>query len=542
MHPASSAPSHDAPRALAVDDDRTSLLTLSHILRSLGWQADAVSSPSEALEKFRQSSESGILYDALLTDHLMPEMSGLELISRIQKHDPSLATILITGDAERQTLSDSINTGVLGFIEKPVRPPALRDTLERARLHTQQRRREASDQQRLREIAAIHQTLAPDQQTSILSGLSCQILTRTFPISHAGGDFLSISRRANGTVQVVLGDVSGHGLKEGFIAAFFQGMVRGMQAAGCLPGQIAAACNRFLLDEWQRGQNHDLPSSLGALFLLLDLASRRLSVLNCGCPGVGFYEPGEMPRTLAPHGMALGWFDELSAGSESLNLPRIGCLQICSDGLIDLAQHLNVQTCALAARCLLTPHGQPLDLPDRGPNPDDLLISCLRWSDLEEPNHFFPLFHAAYSGESTSSIDDIHAALERNLFLALHTIPTPLVHDITLCAREALINGWEHGCKQCPDSSAHLIVDLHLDPARPTLQFAVQDPGPGFNYHAIRRTSPKDPSDPDHISLGLSILRHLAQSMRFSRGGSRLEAVFDLPPQALPTLHSQSAA
>lgn len=516
-------------RALIVDDDSTSLTTLEHLLRAIGWQVQRESDPREALARFQGATQSGTRYDVLLTDYLMPGLSGLELIEEIHLVEPTLATILITGDSERKTLSDSIKAGVSGFLEKPVRPPALREALEKARLQTLDRRRVAADQERLREISAIHQTLAPDQEAEILSGLHCQLLSRSYPVYHAGGDFLSVTKRNNGTIQLVLGDVSGHGLKEGFIAAFFQGMVKGMQAAGALPGQIAATCNRFLLDDWQQGQKDALPSSLGALFVGIDLAGRRLSVLNCGCPGVGFFQPGESARTLAPYGSPLGWFEDLAAGSETVNLPRLGCILISSDGLVDLAAHLRIQPTALACRCLLSPPHADLDLDDPPAYPDDLMVACLRWSDLEESNQFLPVFRTTYSGEETSSIDAIHNSLARNLTFALRGLHGEKIDAIALCAREALINGWEHGCAKDPHLSTEIIVDLHLEPPVPLIRLAVQDPGQGFDYQAPPQGPPKDPSDPDHIPLGIAILRNLAEKVHHTRRGTRLEMEFPLP-------------
>ena len=524
------------PCALVVDDDSTSLTTLEHLLRLVGWRAHRESDPVEALEALQKSLASGIQYDALLTDYLMPGLSGLELMEKIRLLDPTLATILITGDAERQTLSDSIRAGVTGFLEKPVRPQKLREALEKAQLQTRDRRRVQADQERLREISNIHQTLAPDQEAEILSGLRCQLLSRSYPVYHAGGDFLSVTKRGNGTLQLVLGDVSGHGLKEGFIAAFFQGMVKGMQAAGALPGQIAATCNRFLLDEWQNGQENAMPSSLGALFVGLDLSTRRISVLNCGCPGVGFYQPGEPARILAPKGSPLGWFDDMNAGSETVNLPGLGCILISSDGLVDLAHHLDIQATALACRCLLTPVHLSLDISDPIGAPDDILVACLRWSDIEESNHFLPLFRTTYSGEETSSIDAIHTSLTRNLGVALRDFDSEKIEAICLCAREALINGWEHGCARNPSLAAHLTIDLFLESPVPLIRLAVQDPGPGFDPEAPPSDTPKDPTDPDHIPLGIAILRHLAQAVRHTRGGTRLEMEF--PLTSLLAVHS----
>ncbi|MDB5455151.1 MAG: sensor hybrid histidine kinase [Caulobacter sp.] len=89
----------DAPvrplTVLAVDDDGLVLMNTAAMLEDLGHRAIAVSSAAEALEALREHA-----VDVVITDHVMPQMTGLELAGEIEARRPGLPVVLATGYAE----------------------------------------------------------------------------------------------------------------------------------------------------------------------------------------------------------------------------------------------------------------------------------------------------------------------------------------------------------------------------------------------------------------------------------------------------------
>lgn len=69
----------------------------------------------DALNKYRQG---GI--DLILTDNLMPNMTGLEFIEEVRKSDIKIPIILITAHMDTAFLIQAINLGVTQFIAKPI--------------------------------------------------------------------------------------------------------------------------------------------------------------------------------------------------------------------------------------------------------------------------------------------------------------------------------------------------------------------------------------------------------------------------------------
>lgn len=88
-------------RILVVEDDPDILILVEQFLTSLGYQVFAMTSPGEAL---RMSDEHSI--DLLITDLLMPEISGAELIEALRQDFPGLPCICISGYLD--TLADSL--------------------------------------------------------------------------------------------------------------------------------------------------------------------------------------------------------------------------------------------------------------------------------------------------------------------------------------------------------------------------------------------------------------------------------------------------
>jgi two-component system cell cycle sensor histidine kinase/response regulator CckA len=82
-----------AARVLIVEDERGVLDLLNRALSIRGYDTEATSSPRLALEIVRTKPR----FDVLVTDIVMPEMSGAELAKKIECVSPSTAVVLMSG-------------------------------------------------------------------------------------------------------------------------------------------------------------------------------------------------------------------------------------------------------------------------------------------------------------------------------------------------------------------------------------------------------------------------------------------------------------
>ncbi|MBE5966028.1 MAG: helix-turn-helix domain-containing protein [Lachnospiraceae bacterium] len=89
------------------------------------WIMEA-SSAEEALEKIREYKP-----DILLTDIIMGEMSGMELVKEAKNYVPNIAAVLISGYSEFHYAKKAIALGVVDYLVKPVRQEEITDVLSK---------------------------------------------------------------------------------------------------------------------------------------------------------------------------------------------------------------------------------------------------------------------------------------------------------------------------------------------------------------------------------------------------------------------------
>ena len=85
-------------------------------------------------------------FDLVVSDVIMPGLSGLDLLELVRNHRASLPVVLVTGAGTYDTLSQALTRGAAGLVTKPFThadlQAAVADALERA--NTQPRRDLAS--------------------------------------------------------------------------------------------------------------------------------------------------------------------------------------------------------------------------------------------------------------------------------------------------------------------------------------------------------------------------------------------------------------
>jgi len=106
--------SNDTPTLLVVDDEARILSALRRSLRREGWRILTASTPDEAL---RMLDEEPI--DAVLSDHKMPRMSGLEVLEVAARRRPNAVRILISGWPDEIPAERLAALGVRALIPKP---------------------------------------------------------------------------------------------------------------------------------------------------------------------------------------------------------------------------------------------------------------------------------------------------------------------------------------------------------------------------------------------------------------------------------------
>jgi len=100
---------------LIVEDESTSRRALAMLLGSCGYLTSAVGSAEEAVSLMRR----GVIPEIALVDLDLPGMNGLELISMIEKLDPSVRPVLVTG-ADTDRLEAALRDRHIEHLRKPL--------------------------------------------------------------------------------------------------------------------------------------------------------------------------------------------------------------------------------------------------------------------------------------------------------------------------------------------------------------------------------------------------------------------------------------
>ena len=113
---------------LVVDDEESIREGSERILARMGYHVYKASQGSEGLEILNDHPVSIVLLDLK-----MPGMDGMEVLGHIQKLNPEILVIIITGYATLETAIEAMKQGAYDFIPKPFEPDQLRIVINRAR-------------------------------------------------------------------------------------------------------------------------------------------------------------------------------------------------------------------------------------------------------------------------------------------------------------------------------------------------------------------------------------------------------------------------
>ena len=117
----------ERPLLLLVDDEARILSALQRSLRREGYEIVTAETAAEAL---RLLDEEPI--DAILSDHKMPGMCGLDLLAEAAQRRPGATRMLITGWTEEIPRDELERVGVRALVTKPWDEARLKATLRRA--------------------------------------------------------------------------------------------------------------------------------------------------------------------------------------------------------------------------------------------------------------------------------------------------------------------------------------------------------------------------------------------------------------------------
>jgi|GEM_PF-2032478 PAS domain S-box len=124
-----SLPAGEGERILFVDDEPSVARIGARLLEKLGYVVEAVSDPVQAKERFTKDPQA---FDLVITDYLMPRMTGLDLATAVKAMRPDIPMILAVGFGGQLDATTARERGFGEFVTKPFAMQALADAVNRA--------------------------------------------------------------------------------------------------------------------------------------------------------------------------------------------------------------------------------------------------------------------------------------------------------------------------------------------------------------------------------------------------------------------------
>jgi DNA-binding NtrC family response regulator len=127
-------------RILVVDDDENIRKVEVAILEDKSYIVESVGTAKEAIEKSKRK-----FYNVALIDIRLPDMEGIELLTKFRETTPKIRKIIVTGYPTLQNAVDAVNKGADAYIVKPFDVEKVLKTIQQQLSKQEEERRYSQD-------------------------------------------------------------------------------------------------------------------------------------------------------------------------------------------------------------------------------------------------------------------------------------------------------------------------------------------------------------------------------------------------------------
>jgi CheY-like chemotaxis protein len=113
---------------LLIDDEAPVLAATAEVLSRLGYEAVSFSDSHAALVAFEAAPER---FDIVVTDEIMPGLTGTGLARLLRRHRPDLPIVLVSGYTGATQKQQALAAGVSELLAKPIQSHEMATTLAR---------------------------------------------------------------------------------------------------------------------------------------------------------------------------------------------------------------------------------------------------------------------------------------------------------------------------------------------------------------------------------------------------------------------------
>jgi len=547
-------------RILVVDDEYFNRFLLLNMLQEEGYaEVFEAESGEQALELAAE-----IKPDIVLLDIIMPNLSGFEVAPKLKQMagDVYLPIIFITALDDQESMSKGLTYGGDDFVLKPFNKLILA-----AKIRAHARTRVLSIRAQKQNQALIYHQNLIDREHSIVEHIFSNALRldpdyksivdfHLAPASNFNGDMLLLEKGPAGSLYILLGDFTGHGLASAIGALPVAKAFQAMADKGLSISEMAETFNLTLLDL--------LPDDMFFATALVEISKggRTFSVWNGGIPHlILLNEDGELIRRFESKHMALGILDneDFESHVERYEAEHGARLFGYTDGVIESENEQGemLQEEGLEAWLLQSANIGVQALTDKlqafrgnAEQADDITLFCFTFKTLEFKGHEAELPCIPWKIEFDCDVEQIRRGGPINDLMDMLSIYKGLAGRraaIFTVVSELFNNALDHGLleleselKEGSEGFVHyymekerrfealdqgsIQISLEYKPKQAALKLSMKDSGKGFDINNVFSQVESNKG----FGRGLALIQELSSSVSYSDGGTKAEVIFDL--------------
>ncbi len=261
-------------RVLVVDDEEDIRLNLSDYLELEGYEVFTMENGAKALEILGEQQP-----DVIVSDLMMPEMGGMELLEELSKRENPIPVVIMTAFGTIDYAVKAMKVGAADFITKPIDYDYMLAVIHRV-LRTTRLEHKVKEQQQ--QMEADLQFAGSIQKTLLPSPIDNQYISMSYrfePLIDIGGDNLAVYQYYEDHIAVALLDVMGHGVSAALVANITHNELMSRLKEERPPFNVVQHLHRFI--EKTIG---DTSIFLTLVICDVNLPTNTLTVCNAGHP------------------------------------------------------------------------------------------------------------------------------------------------------------------------------------------------------------------------------------------------------------------
>ena len=310
---------------LIVEDDLKNQKILQTLCKKIGYDCDVAENGKVALDQVKQND-----YFLYIVDLMMPVMDGKTFISELKKIEEDPVILVQSALDSTDTIIEIMKLGVFDYIIKPIDISLFQKTFNKAVEYKRLKVNEVNQLKNFREEMALVREIQASLRPNFSDLKGFDIAYAILPAEELSGDFLD-SFIAKDMHQIVLCDVSGHGIASSYIGTEIKRIFRMLSANGSKPSTIIKGVNETITEDLK---NSRYLSTVA--ICRIDQESESITYAAGGHPPSFYYSSDKgLCDPVHPKGPIVGFVPDVEYEDITIEMKKDDCLLLYTDGITE---------------------------------------------------------------------------------------------------------------------------------------------------------------------------------------------------------------